>query len=64
MDWLVPVVVAVITGPMVAVINRLRKENSQQHAEGRELINRVLYKVDQVGSKIDGHIGWHEGREK
>lgn len=63
MEWLVPVVVAIISGPVVVVLQRLRKENTSQHAEGRELINRVLYKVDEVGSKLDHHIGWHEGKE-
>jgi len=42
----------------------LRRENTSQHAEGRELLNRVLFKVDQVGTKIDNHIGWHEGKKE
>jgi hypothetical protein len=64
MSWWVPIVVAIITGPMVVILQLLRKENSSQHAEGRELLNRVLYKVDDVGTKIDNHIGWHEGKEQ
>jgi hypothetical protein len=64
MSWWVPIVVAIITGPMVVILQLLRRENSSQHAEGRELLNRVLYKVDDVGTKIDNHIGWHEGKEK
>lgn len=63
MEWLVPIVVAIIGGPVVVVLQRLRRENTSQHAEGRELINRVLFKVDEVGSKLDRHIGWHEGKE-
>jgi hypothetical protein len=64
MSWWVPIVVAIITGPMVVILQLLRRENSSQHAEGRELLNRVLYKVDNVGTKIDNHIGWHEGKEQ
>jgi hypothetical protein len=64
MSWWVPIVVAIITGPMVVILQLLRRENSSQHAEGRELLNRVLYKVDDVGTKIDNHIGWHEGKEQ
>ncbi len=63
MEWLVPIIVAIIGGPVVVVLQRLRRENTSQHAEGRELINRVLHKVDEVGSKIDRHIGWHEGKD-
>ena len=59
----VPIIVAVITGPAVVVLSRLRKENTEQHAEGRELLQAIGVKVDKVGSKLDKHIGWHEGKE-
>jgi len=61
---LVPIVVAVIGGPLVVVIQKLRKENSDQHAEGRALLERVADKVDGVSTKLDEHIGWHKGRGK
>jgi hypothetical protein len=60
----IPVIVAVISGPLVVVIQRLRKENTMQHAEGRALLERVADKVDSVGQKLDEHIGWHKGRGK
>jgi hypothetical protein len=59
----VPIIVAVITGPVVVVLSKLRKENTEQHAEGRELLQSIGVKVDKVGSKLDKHIGWHEGKE-
>jgi cytochrome c-type biogenesis protein CcmH/NrfF len=62
--WFVPIVVAVIGGPLMVLMQLLRKENTNQHAEGRELLNQVLHKVDEVGTKIDSHIGWHEGKEE
>jgi len=60
----IPVVVAIISGPLVVVVQRLRKENTEQHAEGRALLERVADKVDSVGQKLDEHIGWHKGRGK
>ena len=57
----VPIVVAVIMGPVVVVLQRLRKENTDQHNEGRILLRVIGNKVDKIGSKIDGHIGWHDG---
>ena len=60
----IPVIVAVISGPLVVVIQKLRKENTMQHAEGRALLERVADKVDSVGQKLDEHIGWHKGRGK
>ena len=60
----IPVIVAVISGPLVVVIQKLRRENTAQHAEGRALLERVADKVDSVGQKLDEHIGWHKGRGK
>ena len=59
MEWLVPLVVAVIGGPLVVVVQSLRKENTSQHAEARELLKMVASKVDKVDDKLDGHINWH-----
>ena len=53
---LVPILVAVISGPIVVVLQLLRRENSVQHAENGKLLNRVANKVDEVSSKIDSHI--------
>lgn len=57
----VPILVAVITGPVVVVLQKLRKENTEQHEEGRILLRVIGNKVDKIGSKLDNHIGWHEG---
>ena len=63
MVW-VPIVVAIISGPLVVVLQKLRKENTEQHEEGRLLLRMVGAKVDKIGSKLDQHIGWHEGKEE
>lgn len=61
---LVPIAVAVISGPIVVLLQRLRRENAEQHAEGRILLRNVANKVDKVTSKLDEHIGWHKGKEQ
>jgi hypothetical protein len=48
-------------GPVVVVLQRLRRENTDQHEEGRILLRVIGNKVDKIGSKIDSHIGWHNG---
>lgn len=60
---IVPIVVALITGPVVVVLNKLRSENTHQHAESRDLLQKVADKVDNVGTKLDEHIGWHKGKD-
>jgi hypothetical protein len=64
MEWLVPLAVAVIGGPLVVVVQSLRKENTSQHAEARELLKMVAGKVDKVDDKLDGHISWHLSRTR
>ena len=59
----VPIAVVVITGPVVVVLQKLRKENTEQHAQGQILLRMIGKKVDSIGSKLDNHIGWHEGQE-
>jgi len=60
---IVPIVVAVIGGPIVVLLSKVRSENSSQHAEARTLLKQVATKVDKVGTKLDEHIGWHKGRQ-
>lgn len=62
-NWFVPILVAIIGGPIMFLLSLLRKENKNQHLEGRELVKEVIEKVDRIGTKIDGHIGWHKGKE-
>ena len=64
MEWLVPVAVAVIGGPLVVVVQSLRKENTSQHAEARELLKMVAGKVDKVDDKLDNHISWHMAKTR
>lgn len=56
MEWLVPVVVAVITGPVVVLLQKLRSENTSQHAESRGILTHILDKVEKVDDKLDAHI--------
>jgi hypothetical protein len=62
-SWIVPILVAIIGGPLMVLMQVLRKENTSQHAEGQSLLREVIAKVDNVGTKIDNHIGWHDGKK-
>jgi len=43
----------------VVVVQKLREENTAQHAEARNLLHKVANKVDKVDEKLDNHITWH-----
>jgi len=64
MEWLVPLAVAVIGGPLVVVLQQFRKENREDHAVVKDLLDKIDGKVDKVDSKVDSHIQWHLGRKK
>lgn len=64
MEWVVPIVVALIGGPLVVVVQKLRDENTSQHAEARDLLHKVAHKVDKVDEKLDNHIEWHLTKRK
>jgi len=64
MEWLVPVLVAFIGGPVVVLLQQLRKENTEQHAESRTLLQQVAGQVEKVDTKLDGHITWHLDKGK
>lgn len=73
----VPIVVALITGPLVALIQRLRRDNSQDHAEVKSFLENILSKITRVDEKVESldekiekvdqrlekHIDWHLNKE-
>lgn len=63
MEWLVPILVAVITGPVVVILQRLRRENTEQHAHNTIMLRQIGTRIDRIASKLDKHIGWHEGQK-
>lgn len=60
----VPVLVAVITGPIVVVLQKLRNENTSQHAESRSLLEHLVIKVDKIDTRLDDHIDDHNNQPR
>jgi hypothetical protein len=52
-NWWVPLLVAVITGPVVVLLQMLRNENTNQHAESRELLHHMIIKVDDIHDDVN-----------
>jgi hypothetical protein len=59
MNWAVAIVVAVITGPVVVLLQMLRRENTTQHGESRELLHHMVIKVDDINENLNTHIKEH-----
>ena len=58
------VLVALIGGPLMWFLSRFDKRNTVQHAENKEILERIEDKVDKVDERLDGHIRWHLGDRK
>ena len=63
MMYIVPIVVAVIGGPLMWILHRLDRNNTQQHNENLESLHRLEGKVDVIGDNLNDHINWHLDNE-
>jgi len=59
MEWLVPILVAFIGGPIMWLLHRLDRNNSVQHQHNLDTLYRIEGKVDVVQDQITDHIEWH-----
>ena len=46
-------------GVLVALIERMRKENNRDHNRNSDLLRGIDTKVDRIDTRLDGHIDWH-----
>lgn len=59
------IIVAIVTGTfaiIVALINKFRRENHDDHAIVMNELRNVGRQVERVGDKVDRHIEWHGQR--
>lgn len=55
----IPIVVALITSPLMWLLNRLDKRNSAQHANNMDVLNEIKADVREAKDDIKNHIHWH-----
>ena len=55
----VPIVVALITGPLVVILAKFDKRNTAQHGANMEVLQSIEIKIDKIDDRLDGHIDWH-----
>ena len=58
-ELIVPVVVAVIGGPIMWILHRLDKRNTKQHNRGMDGLYRIEDKLDGLRHDFSDHIQWH-----
>lgn len=65
MDWWgVLLAIAAPGGIVVALIERMRKENTRDHAVNTAILERIDSKVDRIDDRLDHHIEWHLEKDR
>lgn len=63
MYWWVPIVVAVIGGPLMWGLHKLDKHNTNQHSQSLDMLHRIESKIVKLDDRIHDHISWHARQE-
>ena len=58
-EWVIPPLVALISGPLVWLLRRLERHNTDQHSANMRVLERIETKVDGVKEDLRDHIEWH-----
>ena len=58
--WLA-VVLAVVApgGVIVTMLEKVRRENTRDHAANSDLLRRIDSKVDRIDDRMSDHLEWH-----
>lgn len=59
MSSIVVAAIAALGGVLIAIIEKLRKENKDDHNAVRELLIHLSEDIHHVEEKLDEHITWH-----
>lgn len=77
-DWIVPITVALIGGPLMFFLRRLDKNNTNQHLSNSDALQDIKTSISEVKSdvkevktdvrdirtRLDNHIQWHLDSQK
>lgn len=61
--WWVPILVAVIGGPIMWFLARFDRRNTEQHGENQKVLTRIEGKIERLDERVDDHIQWHAHNE-
>jgi hypothetical protein len=61
--WAIPVVVALIGGPLMWLLTKFDRRNTEQHGANMGVLKSIEVKIDKIDDRLDNHIGWHAHNE-
>lgn len=57
--WWVPILVAMIGGPIMWFLARFDRRNTEQHGENQKVLTRIEGKIERLDERVTDHIEWH-----
>lgn len=59
-----PILVALIGGPVMWFLSRFDRRNTEQHGENQKVLNRIEKKIEHLDGRVTDHITWHAHDDK
>jgi len=50
-------------GVLVALIEKMRRENNRDHGRNAHMLRQIDSKVDKIDGRLDSHIDWHAHKD-
>jgi len=63
MSVLVPILVAVIGGPLMWLLHRFERRNTEQHGQSMSMLTAIHGDVRKIDDRLHEHIVWHADKE-
>lgn len=66
MNWEIiigPALAAFVGGPMLYLMRRFDRRNTEQHGENLNMLKSIEGKVERLDSRMDDHIEWHMSKK-
>jgi len=60
---IVPIAIAIIGGPMMWLLHRLDRRNTDQHDQSMKILTEVRDDIKIVNRRLIKHIDWHAEKE-
>jgi hypothetical protein len=59
-----PIAVALIGGPLMVLVRRFDRRNTEQHGENLNVLRSIEGKIEKLDTRMDDHIEWHVKKGK
>lgn len=59
-----PALAAFVGGPMLFLMRKFDRRNTEQHGENLNVLKSIEGKVEKLDTRMDDHIEWHMKKDR